>query len=350
MITKLTLQNFRKFQKLELDITKPIVVIHGDNAKGKSSILEAIHIIANGNSPWASSDEYLNNKQEDTSKHMRIEIQTDEKTYTFYKDGRKRKHQIDGVNTTSRNFFSKNSATIFNPEQIEILMISPSKRRDFLDSVIKERNYEYDDIQKKYKKVLRQRNAYLKKLSKLFYEKGIIARNDPQLNFWSKEFITLAEIIRKERQNLVTDIKTKDFWLEYEIPEYETEDIAESLELSKKRDIATGRTNIGPHRDDWQIFNDENIKKFGSRGQKRLTIGRLIFQTQEILAKDIGYYPILLLDDISSELDKKNTNKIFSKDTLEKQQTFITIIEKKDIPKEVLDEAQLIDLNNLKLF
>jgi DNA replication and repair protein RecF len=345
MITKLTLKNFRKFENIELPITKQIVVIHGDNAKGKSSILEAIHIITNGTSPWATSDEYLHNKQEDKDKYTRIEIETEDNTYAFYKDGRKRIHQIDGSNTTPKNFFNKNSSTIFNPEQIEILMISPSKRRDFLDDVIKEKNYEYNDILKKYKKVLRQRNAYLKKLSKLFYEKGVIARNDPQLNFWSKEFITLAEVIRKERESLVEELKTKDFYLKYEIPEYENGNIEESLEESKKRDIATGRTNIGPHRDDWQVFNSENIKKFGSRGQKRLTIGKLIFQTQEILSKELGYYPLLLLDDIASELDKGNTSKIFSKDTLDKQQTFITIIDKNDLPKEILNEAQLIDLN-----
>ena len=153
MITKLTLKNFRKFENIELPITKQIVVKHGDNAKGKSSILEAIHIITNGTSPWATSDEYLHNKQEDKDKYTRIEIETEDNTYAFYKDGRKRIHQIDGSNTTPKNFFNKNSSTIFNPEQIEILMISPSKRRAFLDDVIKEKNYEYNDILKKYKKV-----------------------------------------------------------------------------------------------------------------------------------------------------------------------------------------------------
>ena len=344
MIQKIKLTNFRKFKDLEIDITKPIVILHGNNAKGKSTILEAIYILSNGQSPWASTDEYINNKE----KHTRIEITTESNTYSFYKDENKRIHQIDQTNTTPKKFFSQNSATIFNPEQIEILMISPSKRREFLDEVISQTNYEYIETLKKFKRVLKQRNAYLKKLSKKFYEKGIIARNDPQLNFWSNEFIELATEIRSKREQLIKEMKTDIFHLEYEIPIIEDKDIEKALEDSKKRDIATGYTNIGPHRDDWQVFNGKNIKKFGSRGEKRLAIGELIFQTQNIISNKLGFYPILLLDDIASELDENNTKKIFRKEILDKQQTFITIIHKEELPKEILKIAQDIDLNNIK--
>jgi DNA replication and repair protein RecF len=227
-------------------------------------------------------------------------------------------------------------------------MISPSKRREFLDEVISQTNYEYIETLKKFKRVLKQRNAYLKKLSKKFYEKGIIARNDPQLNFWSNEFIELATEIRSKREQLIKEMKTDIFHLEYEIPIIEDKDIEKALEDSKKRDIATGYTNIGPHRDDWQVFNGKNIKKFGSRGEKRLAIGELIFQTQNIIANKLGFYPILLLDDIASELDENNTKKIFRKEILDKQQTFITIIHKEELPKEILKIAQDIDLNKIK--
>ena len=347
MIEKIKLTNFRKFENLELEITHPIVILHGDNAKGKSTILEAIYILSNGQSPWAATDEYINNQQKEDEKHTRIEITTNTNTFTYFKDQRKRIHQIDGTNTTPKKFFSLNSATIFNPEQIEILMISPSKRREFLDDIISQIDYEYTEILKKFRKVLKQRNAYLKKLAKKFYEHGIIARNDPQLNFWSNEFIQLSTEIRAKRKNIIDKMKTDVFHLEYEIPENEDKDIEKALEDSKKRDIATGYTNIGPHRDDWQIFNGKNIKKFGSRGEKRLAIGELIFQTQDIIEKELGFYPLLLLDDIASELDNENTLKIFKKDTLDKQQTFITIINKNELPKDVLDNSQQIDLNEI---
>ena len=347
MIQKIKLTNFRKFKKLELDITHPIVILHGDNAKGKSTILEAIYILTNGQSPWASTDEFMHIGQEDNEKHTRIEITTDTKIFTYFKDQRKRIHQIDNSNTTPKKFYSLNSATIFNPEQIEILMISPSKRREFIDEIISQIDYEYTETLKKFRKVLKQRNAYLKKLAKKFYEQGIIARNDPQLNFWSDEFIQLATDIRKKREDIIKDMKTETFHLEYEIQKHEDLDIGKALEDSKKRDIATGYTNIGPHRDDWQIFNGKNIKKFGSRGEKRLAIGELIFQTQDILKKQLDFYPILLLDDIASELDNNNTLKIFRKEILDKQQTFITIIDKEELPKEVLENSQHIDLNKI---
>jgi len=223
-------------------------------------------------------------------------------------------------------------------------MISPSKRREFLDEILSTLDYEYVEILKNFRKVLTQRNAYLKKLSKLFYEKGIIARNDPQLIFWTKEFIKQADIIQHMRESLSKKLHTNDLKIEY-IKSNEDIVLEDALEKSTKRDIATGYTNIGPHRDDWRLINGKDIKKYGSRGEKRLSIGKLIFETQKIMKKELGYYPILLLDDIASELDEKNTANIFDPKILDKQQTFITIINYKNLPKSVLKNAQLIDLN-----
>jgi DNA replication and repair protein RecF len=127
----------------------------------------------------------------------------------------------------------------------------------------------------------------------------------------------------------------------------QTKDLLEKeIEKSKKRDIATGYTNTGAHREDWQIHENQDVKKYGSRGQKRLAIGKLIFRTQDVFAKENGYYPTLLLDDISSELDKSNTKEILNKDLLSKQQSFITVIDTKNLPKDIVDNAQLIDLSS----
>ena len=108
---------------------------------------------------WASVDEYINNTKKKKDRHTRIEITTSENTFTYFKDKRKRIHQIDNSNTTPKKFYNLNSATIFNPEQIEILMISPSERRKFLDDIISEIDYEYTDTLKRFRKVLKQRNA-----------------------------------------------------------------------------------------------------------------------------------------------------------------------------------------------
>jgi DNA replication and repair protein RecF len=345
MIRNIKLSNFRKFGEVEIPIEKEIVVLHGDNAQGKSTVLESIMLITNGSSPWASSDEYISIDQEDDKKYTRIEITIDEKVFSFFKNNGRRVFQIDSKKTTPKKFFQETASTIFNPEQIEILMISPSKRRDFLDETISLMNYDYSDTLKTFRKTLRQRNAYLKKLSKYFYERGIVARNDTQLNFWTEKFTGLAKEIQKKRIEICNELSSEDIWIEY-VKSNEETPLEEKIEATKKRDIATGYTNIGPHRDDWNLINGKDIKKFGSRGEKRLSIGQLLFSKQELVAKKLGFYPLLLLDDISSELDKENTKKVFDKDFLAKQQTFITIVNYKELPKGVLEKAQLIDLNS----
>jgi DNA replication and repair protein RecF len=347
MIEKIKLTNFRRFNELELDIEKNITVFYGNNTKGKSTILEAIYLITNGTSPWASSDEFVSNDQDEKDKFSRIEIVFNEKTYSFFKGSNKKVLQIDNKNTSAKKFFEKIASTIFNPEQIEILMISPSKRRDFLDEAISIMEYDYSNKLKTFRKVLRQRNAYLKKLSKDFYEKGIVARNDTQLNFWTDEFIEISEYIQEKRERLSKELFFDKLKMEY-IKSNKEDSLSDSLENCKKRDIATGYTNVGPHRDDWILTNGTDIKKFGSRGEKRLAIGQMIFKKQEIIANRLGFFPILLLDDIASELDEENSQKIFDKELLKRQQTFLTIINPDDLPKEVLNNAQLIDLNSFE--
>ena len=361
MIQSIELKNFRKFKNLKLDFKSNIVVLYGDNAQGKSSILEALHLVCNGSSPWSSSDEYVHNDQEGISKHSRIEIQTEESKFAHYKDNNRKVYMVDNSKTTSKKFFSTNSATIFNPERIDLLMLSPAQRRNFLDETISYMSYEYPSILTKYKKVLKQRNSYLKKLAKNFYEKGIIARNDPQLNFWTLQLSELAALIYKERLNIIDKFREEKFSLNYDYCNKELKEIDKAkedtgkiqrildmvLEEGKKRDIATGISNIGPHRDDWNIFTDQDVKKYGSRGQKRVAVGNLIFKSHEIVAKEIGYYPILLLDDIASELDIENTKKIFQKKVLDNQQTFITTVDKEILPKYIQENAQFLNLNKL---
>jgi len=361
MIKRLKLKNFRKFKDLKLSFNANVIILYGNNAQGKSSILEAIHLICNGKSPWSGGDEYIHNNQNGITKHSRIEMETEDKLYAHYKDDNRKVYMIDNHKTTPKKFFSQNTATIFNPEKIDLLMLSPSHRRSFLDETISHINYEYPATLKNFKKLIRQRNSHLKKLSKQFYEKGIIARNDPQLNFWTRQLVELSAYIYRERISIIKKFEKKNFKLEYSFCNKNLNNIYKNsenlekiedllkniLEDSKKRDIATGYTNIGPHRDDWSIFTDQDIKKYGSRGQKRIAIGNLIFKAHEIIAQELGYYPTLLLDDIASELDHRNTKEVFNKDILSKQQTFITTIDPKILPENIKTEAQLINLNLL---
>ena len=131
-------------------------------------------------------------------------------------------------------------------------------------------------------------------MSKDFYEKGIIARNDTQLNFWTNEFVNISKDIQKKREQLSKELYFDKLKMIY-IKSNNNEDLSDALEDSKKRDIATGYTNIGPHRDDWILTNGNDIKKFGSRGEKRLAIGQMIFKKQEVIAEKLGFHPISYL-------------------------------------------------------
>ncbi len=361
MIKKLILTNFRKFKNIKLDFDKPLIIIHGDNAKGKSSILEAIYTLTNGHSPWASFDDiFENNQQEELNFRIEadIEIEDEMKNIAFFKNENKRVLQIEKQNTTSKKFFEKISSTIFNPEQIEILMISSSKRREFLDEILSKIDIEYTDILKKHRQTLRQRNAYLKKLSKVFFETGKFNEKDTQLMYWTKEFAKYSARIIAKRNELASELETEKFKIKYNstLSLNLFEDMMDISSLEKihfkvmmdkvKRDIAVGHTKIGAHRDDWSIHNGQDVKRFGSRGEKRMAIVELIFLTQTLVAKKKGQQPYLLLDDIPSELDSSNIGKILNKEILGKQQTFITTIDISLIPKDIKKDAQIINLNS----
>ncbi len=362
MITRIKLKNFRKFRNNEFHFEKPVVVIHGNNTEGKSSLLEAIYVLTNGHSAWGNFADIFNYKQE-KEPHFRIEADLDmngeSSTFAFFRDEGKRVLQKNSQNTTPKKFFEGISSTIFNPELIEIIMISPSKRREFLDDVLSKIDIEFADISSKFNRALRQRNAYLKKLSKAFFEYGKINTEDTQLKYWTEEFSKYSASIISKRAAIVDKLKTDDISLNYKstLSLNLFEDISDLESLSKihfnalmekaRRDIATGHTNIGAHRDDWSITNGKDVKRFGSRGEKRVAIAKLIFQTQEIVAESKGFEPYLLLDDIPSELDEDNTAFVLDPQILKKQQTFITTINLGSVPKKILKEAQVIDLGNL---
>ncbi len=358
MINSLTLKNFRSFKNKALTFDKNITVIHGDNAKGKSTVLEAIYLILNGSTPWGGNHESFLNYDDIKDKYFTITIGIDDNNLTLYEDSSSKSFLIDKKKTTKKKFFNFQKANLFSPEQIELLMYLPQKRRDFLDDLISKVDIDYAEKIVLYNRVLRQRNSYLKKLSKTFYETGEINQNDPQIDYWTKSLVELAGKIMIRRCEIIEKLQSQNFFVEYR-PSLSLnffENMLDEVELKKiylkqmkeniKKDIATGFTNIGTHRDDWGIFSaKQDLKKFGSRGEKRLAIARLILQTQEIYKKYLGYYPILLLDDISAELDKDNAEKIFKEKILQKQQTFIATIDDKQIPKEILKKAQRIKLS-----
>lgn len=358
MINSLVLKNFRSFKSKKIDFEKNLVIIHGDNAKGKSTILEAIYLILNGSAPWGGTYKNFLNFDNEKEKYFTITMKVDDETeLTLYQDNSSKSFLVDKKRVSKKKFFSFKKANLFSPEQIELLMYLSQKRRDFLDDLISKIDIDYAEKVVLYKKVLRQRNSYLKKLSKTFFQTGEINQNDTQILYWTESLVKLAAAIMIKRCEIIDKLKSKTFFVEYRpsltlnffenmIDEEELKKIyLKQMEENIKKDIVTGFTNLGIHRDDWAIFSKkQDLKKFGSRGEKRLAIARLILQTQEIYKEYLGYYPVLLLDDIAAELDTPNTERIFNEKILLKQQAFIATVDTRQVPKEIVKKGQKVKL------
>lgn len=372
MITRIKLTNFRQFQNKEFNLDNNFVIIHANNTRGKSTILEAIHIIANQSSPFTSSQNDLYNYDED-AEHYRIEVsftdtEGESRELAYFQDDKQKQFFRNNSKTTKKKFSEDIAATMFSPEQIETLMLSSQKRRDYINGLISKIDLDYVDQLGILNKTLRQRNAYLKRLAKRFYESGNIDLEDKQLLYWSEAFSKASAVIMRKRAAFIQLLKNGTFSLEY-VPSFDVAEYSEESTLAEedrtniqemdfetlesahlqalvrhlRRDVAHGYSTIGAHRDDWKIHAGKDIKKFGSRGEKRMAIGRMIFRNQEILAQELGFYPILLLDDISSELDIINTEKILRDSLQEGQQVIVTAISLDGFPEDLVERALVIN-------
>lgn len=365
MIQTIALENFRQFANFQIKIEKPTLIIYGNNTKGKTSILEAIYFLFTLKSPWSI---HKNDLIKEGQNYLRIKAQISDKnslenkTFELFQDSNRRILKINDIKVPSKNFTKSNVCTIFTPEQIELLIYLPQKRRSFLDSIISKYNFEYVDHLNKYQQLLKHRNSYLKYLKKRFLETKEIPLNNKQLEIWTLQIIPHLIYILKERSKFITEIQKHNVDIEYQPLGLENFSQKEFLEKTSKKqqeiirnlyqenssyDIAVGHSKIGIHKDDWKLKhkNFHNIKGFGSRGEKRVAIANLILQTQEILKNKFGYYPILLLDDISAELDTQFTKKLLNKENINKQQTIITTIKLDTIPKDIQENAQIIHLD-----
>ncbi|GAB4157276.1 MAG: DNA replication/repair protein RecF [Candidatus Dojkabacteria bacterium] len=360
MIKTLTLQQFRKYSKQTFQFDKRFVIIHAPNARGKTTILEAINYLTNATSDWTSDLADLYMIEDSTAEFFRIEaeieLEEENHNYAIYQSPKEKSYLINGHRTTRKKYAENLASTVFSPEHIELLMISPQKRRDYLDNVISKIDLDYADQIALLRKVLRQRNAHLKKLAKSFYETGIVPAKDQQLTYWSQKLVEISAPIMIKRDRIISRLINDKFKVVYQpslkVNEFEIMQEAtqlaqlhlQALEANMKREVAMGHTLIGPHRDDWGIFNGKEIKRFGSRGEKRMAIGELIFLCQELFAKELGFYPILLLDDITSELDTENSQRILTDEIMEKQQVFVTTVTLEGFPEELLNNSQIIKL------
>ena len=342
-IKKIKINNFRNYKSQEINLEKNINIFYGENAQGKTNIIEAIFLSSMGKSFRAKKDKEMIMLGEEKS-NIEIEYEkTDRDGKIKIELGNKKIVYINGIKIKKLSeLLGKINVVIFTPDDINILKGGPQNRRRFLDIMISQLRPNYMYNLNLYLKTLEQRNNYLRQIK----EEN---KDENMLDIWDEELSNYAINIYNYRKEFIEKIKNKIKNIHSEITnnkeeieiEYLSECISKEkyLELLKQRrklDIIKGYTTKGIHRDDFNIYiNKKELGIYGSQGQHRTAILSLKLSELNIVKDEIGESPILLLDDFMSELDEKRRKNFLEK--INDVQVIITCTEKIDIEnKEIL--------------
>ncbi len=426
-LQELSLQNFRSYKKKSFDFSNKTTLIVGPNARGKTNILEAIYVLSRGKSFRAERTEEMiaygeelarvegsasetlrsprdnlrvfDSLREKTHREDGASGRSQTKTSKLYgaprvsklgvilttgqvqgKKTAKKLFKVNGVGRRWRDFVGNLKVVLFRPEDIEIILGSPSIRRDYLDSVLELVDNDYRRCNLAYKKGLRQRNRLLDKI-----REGEAQRT--QLEFWNRLLVKNGEIISRKREELVEIFNFQfsifNFLRKNLTIEYDKSVISPArLEKYAQAELALGATLVGPQRDDIKfkirneklkiaiqnskLENGKDLSLFGSRGEQRMAVLALKLAELEFVKQKSGEQPafgfghstrliqpcsmpdpsagrpVLLLDDIFSELDEEHRRLVLK--IVGKQQTIITTTDKDLVAKDFLDRIVICNL------
>ena len=336
-IQKITLQNFRNYEKLDLVLNKNINIFYGDNAQGKTNILEAIFLCSFGKSFRTTKEKEMIKFNEDRCLVEIFYQKKDREGKIKIEIGNKKQISINGVNVKKLSELLGNiNIVLFTPDDINILKDGPTNRRRFLDMMIGQLKPNYVYNLNMYLKTVEQRNNYLRQIRE---------ENKPEemLEIWDEKLTEYGNIIYKYRNQFMNLISEKineihrkitegkeNIKIEYISNCNNKEEYLKLLKQRRKIDIIKGFTTKGIHRDDFVIYiNDKEVNTYGSQGQNRTVVLSLKLAELNVIYDLIGEYPILLLDDFMSELDE-NRRKNFLKN-IENTQVILTGTDKIDL-------------------
>ena len=354
-ITKLELMNFRNYKKIIFDNFSNLNIIIGNNGIGKTSIIEAIYLGSLAKS-FKTNNEHLIIKND--SDYFRIKIYyfdygPKKNLEVFYdKDGKKTKINSK-IQRKLSEFISQYRVIMLSPDELKLIKSSPNTRRNYLNIQISQLHKEYLYFLNNYNTLIKNKNDYLKKLMfnsnldtrylDILDEK--IVEEGLKIYSYRKKYIDMIndyinDIFKKYQENNKIEIK---YVSDYEINDKQK--LLEVLRKNRKKEINIGMTSFGVHRDDYEFLqNGNNAKEYSSQGLQKLIVLAMKISEVQIFVKKYEIYPILLLDDLFSELDEKNRNNIFK--SLDKEiQIFITTTDLKNINKRIIERAKIFDLD-----
>ena len=348
-IKRLKVENFRNLEKLDIEFSDGVNIIYGNNAQGKTNIIEAIYIFSFGKSFRANKDiellkfdkEYFVSNIEIMKKDRELEMD-----FGFDKISNKKMIRVNGViQKKISDIIGKLNVVVFKPEDIKIVTDAPSVRRKYIDYLISSISKGYLENITKYKKVLEERNTLLKEIKlRLKGSKNLDETDSNFLDVYDKLLSKLNCEIYNERKKVIEKLNNYIYGIHLKLTEnyinneklhikYVSnveEDIQKmynNLIKSRLNDINKGYTSFGIHRDDYIIsINSLDVSIYGSQGQKKSTIISLKLSELKVIEEVIGEKPVLLLDDYMSELDERRRLKFL--DIIEDIQIIITTTHK----------------------
>lgn len=331
IITKLELSNFRNYKLLKLDFDSKTNILYGNNAQGKTNILESIYMCSTTKSHRSNKDFELINFDSDEG-HIKLYINKNNREQRIDIHLRKNKSKGIAINgipiKKASELFGIFNVIIFSPEDLNIIKNGPSERRKFMDMELcqLDKIYVYNLVN--YNKVLSQRNQLLKDLYFRPELKQTLDVWDMQLAEYGSKVIKRREQFIKEISDILIPIHDELTNGQEEIEviydkNTQSNELYENIILNREKDIKYKTTSVGPHRDDILFFNKgKNIKTYGSQGQKRTIALSLKLAEIELVKSLINDKPVLLLDDVLSELDSDRQNHLLK--SLDNIQTIIT--------------------------
>lgn len=341
-IKEINIKNFRNYENLYLKLNENMNIFFGKNASGKTNILEAVSMLISGKSFRTHKDKNMVNFDKDYFEiDAIIEKEGLEKDYhLLYEKNRKKKIQINLSNVNTLKELRRDSPlVVFMPEDLSIIKEGPSQRRKFLDRAISNLDLIYKFNLDKYNKILREKNNLLKYRNPRLDERLLFEAYNIQLAslgayivFARKNFIDIVnKYIKDIHLSISKDEEILSLEYDSEIENLDDLKIIEKEMLSKmnkalKKDLKVKYSTFGPQREDFKILiNDKDLKSYGSQGQQRSAILSLKIIEVKLIIKRREIKPILLLDDVFSELDPLRRKALI--DNLSGIQSFITMAE-----------------------
>lgn len=335
-IKTLTLKNFRNYTEEQISFSNGINILTGANAQGKTNAAEAIFFLCTGYSPRANRDKLLVRHGEEfasirgdaVSRYGDVSVRID-----FNKADKKTIYINELQVLKIGELMGNINSVFFNPSELKLVQESPEDRRRFLNVSLSQMSKPYFYALLRYNKILSQRNNLLKDPDAYVIRETLpiwdiqLAKEAAKIIKSRNEFLNALSPIAEQKHAYLTDGKEK-LTMKTESGYYGEEDeiayaLKEDLKTGLERDMRLGYTSIGPHRDDIKFsLNGDDVRVFGSQGQQRTVALSLKLAETETFYNKFGEYPILILDDVLSELDKKRQRKLIS--AVEHLQTVFT--------------------------